>query len=221
MIVGSFGFVPAPAKVRLTQNAGQLQILEKSKAEDFPSLPSKHTFKIRKKVTYLFPPIPIRPLGSLDEPKQIRSVLVPNSFSYYVVQQPESEPYYVSSKRELVTEFRMVKQYNNIGLLAHNNLAGSKFKNLTLGQKIYVIHENGQMDRYTVSAIRRFKALESTQTGSQFVDLDTSQTYSASEVFYQMYTGEPHLTFQTCIEAEGDASWGRLFVIATPDTEFE
>ena len=186
MVVGSFGFVPAPAKIRLTQNMGQLQILEKSNTENSSGLPSKHTFKIRKKVTYLCPPIPVRQLESAAEPKVIRSVFVPNSFSYNVVQQPESNPYYVSSKRELVTEFRMARQYNNIGLLAHNNLAGSKFKNLTLGQKIYVIHENGKTDRYTVSAIRRFKALESTKTESNFVDLDSSQTYSASEVFYQM-----------------------------------
>lgn len=28
-----------------------------------------------------------------------------------------------------------------------------------------------------------------------------------------------HVTFQTCIDAEGNASWGRLFVIAIPKEE--
>ena len=221
LIVGAFGFFRVPAKIPLTFNGVKSQILEKSNVDRSEERLAKYTVKIQKKVSYISPPAVVRPSGKEDGPQLIRSVLVPQAFSFNVVQQPESNPYYVSSAKELVTEFRLARQHNNIGLLAHNNLAGSKFNALALGQKIYVIHEDGHKDRYTVSAIHRFKALESTKTESRFVDLDTSQTYSASEVFFQMYTGDPHLTFQTCIEAEGDASWGRLFVIATPDRDFK
>jgi len=35
-------------------------------------------------------------------------------------------------------------------------------------------------------------------------------------LFRLVYRGERHITFQTCIEAYGNGSWGRLFVIAKP-----
>jgi hypothetical protein len=141
---------------------------------------------------------------------------VPNLFSYDIVQQPESDPYYVSPSSNLITEFGLAKQYGTIGLIAHNNLAGSLFKDLNLGQEVYIVHESRHTDRYIVSAIYRFQALESTNPESHFVNLDSGEILTASEVFTQMYTGSPHLTFQTCINARGDASWGRLFVIAVP-----
>jgi hypothetical protein len=39
---------------------------------------------------------------------------------------------------------------------------------------------------------------------------------SAREVFNKFYRGEPHVTFQTCLEGEGRLDWGLLFVVAQP-----
>lgn len=156
-----------------------------------------------------------------ENTRSIRSVSVPKLFSYAVVQQPEDKPYYVSSSKSLVTEFGLAKKYGTIGLLAHNNLAGKSFKYLNLGQEISIVHKDGHPERYIVSAIYRFQALESTNTESRFVDLDSKEVLTATELFNKMYTGEPHLTFQTCIYAKGDPSWGRLFVIAVPVAETE
>jgi hypothetical protein len=39
---------------------------------------------------------------------------------------------------------------------------------------------------------------------------------SAQQMFERAYAGVRHLTFQTCIAARGNSSWGRLFVVATP-----
>jgi hypothetical protein len=36
------------------------------------------------------------------------------------------------------------------------------------------------------------------------------------EVFYDFYSGDPHLTLQTCIEKDGDWSWGVRFILAEP-----
>jgi hypothetical protein len=36
------------------------------------------------------------------------------------------------------------------------------------------------------------------------------------ELFETAYAGNYHLTLQTCIENNGDVSWGRLFIIARP-----
>jgi hypothetical protein len=127
--------------------------------------------------------------------------------------------YYVSSSRNLVTEFGLARKYGTIGLVAHNNLAGSLFKDLLLGDEIRIVYKDGHTARYTVSAIYRFRALEPTNIESRFVDLDSKKIYSATELFQRMYTGTPHLTFQTCIYASGNSSWGRLFVIALPAAE--
>ena len=39
---------------------------------------------------------------------------------------------------------------------------------------------------------------------------------SVSEVFQQIYTQPDRLVLQTCIEAEGNPSWGIQFTIAAP-----
>jgi hypothetical protein len=142
-------------------------------------------------------------------------------FSYAVVQQPQDNPYYVSSEKDLVTEFGLAKEYGNIGLMAHNDLAGYLFSDLYLGQEIHVNYNDGHTDRYTVSAIYRFRALEPNKTESRFVDLDSENAFTAYELFEKMYTGERHVTLQTCIYAHGNKSWGRLFVIALPVTDIE
>jgi hypothetical protein len=35
-------------------------------------------------------------------------------------------------------------------------------------------------------------------------------------MFNRAYVGENRVVFQTCLAAEGNPSWGRLFVIAVP-----
>jgi len=65
-------------------------------------------------------------------------------------------------------------------------------------------------------AVYQFQALQPTNPYSNFVDLETNQQLTATELFYRVYTGAHHLTFQTCIEKDGEYSWGRLFVLAYP-----
>jgi hypothetical protein len=146
----------------------------------------------------------------------ISSVFVPNVFFYPVVQQPVNNTGYVSPLEDLITEFALPQKYGSIGLLAHNDLAGDSFDELSIGQKIYLIYEDGGVNRYAVSQIYRFRALEPNDTRSQFEDLSTGEVLTARQVFLRMYTGAAHLTFQTCIDANGEKSWGRLFVIAEP-----
>jgi Sortase domain len=151
-----------------------------------------------------------------NDANTIDSIFVPNVLFYSVVQQPANSPEYVSPLENLVTEFSLPKKYGNVGLLAHNYLAGDSFDELSVGQRIYLFFEDGHVDHYTVTQVSRFRALEPDDTHSHFEDLDTGEVLTASEVFVRMYTGAAHLTLQTCIYANGDASWGRLFVIAEP-----
>lgn len=210
-----FAFATTPGSV--DADSGRSHIPQTSK----PDGPAASPVKLRKKVSYIAPPAPaILPVVD-REPEPARSIIVPGAFSYDVIQQPEDEPFFVSSASNLVTEFGLARKNSNIGLLAHNNLAGSSFKYLKPGQDIYIVRTNGLTEHYKVSDIHRFQALEPTKTESRFLDLQSGEILTATEVFTRMYTGAPHLTLQTCINANGDVSWGRLFVIAIPVTGME
>jgi hypothetical protein len=182
------------------------------------ALSASHTAKSRRP-TFLSHPFRVYKSAENGNMGLISRVLAAGTFSYTVVQQPENDPYYVSSASDLVTEFGLAEKYGVIGLIAHNNLAGSRFGKLSLGQEIQILYQDGHTNRYTVSGIYRFRALESTDAESRFQDLNSTETITAAELFGRMYTGAPHVTFQTCIYANGDNSWGRLFVIALPVLE--
>jgi len=105
---------------------------------------------------------------------------------------------------------------NVTGLLAHNFASGRLFFNLTLADLIYVIYGDGTTKEYAVTSFYRYQTLEPNNLSSDFVDLETGESLMTSQVFIKVYSGEHHLTLQTCIEQDGIASWGRLFIVAQP-----
>jgi len=149
----------------------------------------------------------------------LRGVYVPNVLALPVVQQPEDEPYYVSGHDGEVTQFSTVSRYGNIGLLAHNNLSGKSFSKLSMGQEVDLIYGDGRIEKFVVTEVLHFQALQPESQQSSFLNLDSSETLSANQMFDRVYTGSHHLTFQTCIKANGNMSWGRLFVVASPKTQ--
>ncbi|HSL31610.1 MAG TPA: hypothetical protein VK900_20585 [Anaerolineales bacterium] len=149
-------------------------------------------------------------------PRLLRRVYAKDVLDLPVVQQPASNPYYVSDRKGEVTQFAMVSQYGNLGLLAHNTLAGKHFFQLAVGQEIRLTYENGRSEYFVVTEILRFQAFQPESVSSSFRDVEGSETLSAVEMFNRIYVGGSRLVFQTCIEAKGDPSWGRLFVIAVP-----
>jgi len=146
----------------------------------------------------------------------IRGVYVQNVLSLPIIQQPADNPYYVSNHNGELTQFSTAAQYGNIGLLAHNNLSGKSFSQLSVGQEVDVMYGDGRVEKFVVTEVLHFQALQPESQQSFFLNLDTSETLSANEMFNRVYTGGRHLTFQTCIKANGNMSWGRLFVVATP-----
>lgn len=148
---------------------------------------------------------------------QIVGVFITDTLALRVVQQPSSNPGYVSSEPGVVTEFAMAAQFGTTGLLAHNTAAGASFDQIIAGQKIVLVYGNGDLKFYRVDQIRRYQALSPTSPYSSFTDLDEpGRTLSVETLFYQVYQSDGNLVFQTCIERDGQASWGRLFVIAEP-----
>ena len=146
----------------------------------------------------------------------LRGVYVPDVLALPVVQQPVDRPYYVSNRDGEATQFGMASQYGNIGLLAHNTLSGRDFSRLSIGQQVRLVYGDGRVEDFVVTNIMRFRASNPESVSSSFRNLDRKETLSAGEMFTRTYTGERHLVFQTCIAANGNESWGRLFIIAVP-----
>ena len=146
----------------------------------------------------------------------VRGVYVPGLFASRVLQQPANDPGYVSPIDGILTEFGPVKKYGNVGLLAHNYLTGKSFASLAPGQEIRIVYGDGKVEYFAVDEILRFQALEPDSAYSNFIDLDTGKEISSSILFQTVYAGQRHVTFQTCIYADGIYSWGRLFVVAVP-----
>jgi hypothetical protein len=74
------------------------------------------------------------------------------------------------------------------------------------------------VEYFVVTEILQYQALQPTSQWSEFRDLAGAggKTTTAEQLFKRVYSGMRHVTFQTCIEAGGNVSWGRLFVLATP-----
>jgi hypothetical protein len=151
------------------------------------------------------------------QPNVVAGAYAPDLFALRVVKQVLDNPAYVSPINGTVTQFGLANQYGTIGLLAHNYLSGAFFARLALGNEIDIVNGDGSVRRYTVSTIRRFQALDPSSPYSNFIDLEKGGApLSSTDLFNQIYTGGNKVVFQTCINANGNWSWGRLFVIATP-----
>ena len=150
----------------------------------------------------------------------LRGVYVDAVIALPIVQQPAGSPAFVSTNDGEITQFGMAAQYGNIGLLAHNNLAGKLFANLAAGQQVRLVYGDGKVETFVISDVIRYQALQPNSPYSSFRNLDkTEETITAEQMFKRVYLGDRHVTFQTCIDAYGNPSWGRLFIIAVPKPE--
>jgi len=149
----------------------------------------------------------------------LRGVYVANALALPVVQQPYGSPGYVSTYEGQLTQFSMASQFGNVRLLAHNHLAGKSFSQLAVGQDVRLVYGNGKVEYFVITEILQYQALQPTSVQSAFRDLTTDETIPAEQLFKRVYTGDRHVTFQTCIEENGNLSWGRLFIVATPKTK--
>jgi len=146
----------------------------------------------------------------------LRGVYVPGVFALPIVQQPSGNPGFVSQNNDEITQFNMAAEAGNVGLLAHNYLSGAIFTNLSTGQEVRLIYGDGAVEYFVIDQILQYQALQPYSPTSEFRDLETNVTISAEQLFRMVYRGDRHVTFQTCIEANGNGSWGRLFIIAQP-----
>jgi hypothetical protein len=153
------------------------------------------------------------------ESNKVVGIYVPGVLALPIGQQPKNNAGFVTRNTSEATQFNMAEQYGTVGILAHNDLAGASFSKIHLDQYAIVVYGDGRLEYYVIGQIQKFQALSPTSTFSDFVDLNGSnKTLSAGELFTRIYGPGNRLVFQTCIDANGDASWGRLFIIAEPAT---
>jgi len=150
------------------------------------------------------------------EANVLRGIYIPNVMAFSIQQQPNGNPGYVSSIDSVVTQFSAASKAGNVGLLAHNQLAGKSFSEIKQGDQIILVYGDGHTEVFIAENLQRYQALDPLSPYSQFKELESQTTLTAEELFKTVYAGEYHLTLQTCIENEGNLSWGRLFVIAKP-----
>jgi len=144
-------------------------------------------------------------------------IYVPGKLALPVGQQPKGNAGFVTRKPDQTTQFGLAGQYGSVGILAHNDLAGAEFSKILLDEYAIVIYGDGHQDYYLIEDIQKYQALTPTSTFSDFVNLaGTNERLNAAQLFTRIYGVGNRLVFQTCIEAHGDASWGRMFIIGKP-----
>lgn len=147
---------------------------------------------------------------------QLRGVYAQDVFADSVVQQPAGEPGFVATDEGVLTQFSRAAQFGATGLLAHNFVDGAKFTDLQEGQVLYLVYGDGHTDAYIVTQQLTYQALQPNSEYSGFLDLESGERLSAFSLFSTVFNRPGSLILQTCIEADGVPTWGRLFVIAQP-----
>jgi hypothetical protein len=150
--------------------------------------------------------------------KVVRGVYVPETLALRVMQQPADDPGSVLKMDGVVTQFRPAARNHVVGLLAHNDLAGAAFSGLMIGQEVRLVYGDGRVEYYLVNRLARYQELQPGSQNERYVDLSSNVSYSPQDIFTMFYDGGVHVTFQTCLRQADNASWGRLFVTALPET---
>jgi hypothetical protein len=144
---------------------------------------------------------------------------IPGTLALPIAQQPAGNAGFVTREPNQATQFGMASQYGTVGLLAHNDLAGAQFSNINVDQYAILVYGDGHLDYYMIDEIQKYQALSPTSAYSDFVNLDGDKEHlSASDLFNRIYAPGDRLVLQTCIAGNGNPSWGRMFIVATPAT---
>jgi hypothetical protein len=146
----------------------------------------------------------------------LTGVYVAGVMALKVLQQPDGDASFISAEDGTATQFQSSTFYGVVGLLAHNFLSGRYFQELNPSQKVTLIYGDGSLENYRITDIANFERLVQGDLRSNFRDLATDAEWTVDEVFNQFYTGDRHLTLQTCIEKDGVWNWGVQFIVADP-----
>ena len=149
----------------------------------------------------------------------LHALILDDSITLQIVPQPVGNINFVTPLPNYVTGYQTAINYGTIGLLAHNYLAGRYFFQILLEQEIKLIYGDNSIETFTVTQIKKYQALSPNSPSSDFTDLTTGEYLTANQLFRKMYANQfGHIVLQTCINADQNPTWGRLFIVAEPLT---
>lgn len=154
--------------------------------------------------------------GQADE---LRGIYIVDLLAARIVQQPSGSNEFISPWENVVTQFSLASRLGSTGLIAHSYLAGKSFVLLQPGQEINLVYGDGHTSKFVVAESLRYQALNANSTSSTFMNLNNKRIHTANQLFTEIYNRPGTVIFQTCIEANNNPTWGRLFVIAEPAAE--
>jgi hypothetical protein len=148
---------------------------------------------------------------------KIVGVYVPGLFGMPVTTQPDNDDNFISTDDNVLTQYARPARFGVIAMLAHNYLnSGRSLLKLRPSQGILIVYGDGKIVRYKITSVQYFEALDPHDVRSEFRDLNGpgGAIIGYDQLFEKIYTQSDHLVFQTCLEANGELSWGRVFISA-------
>ena len=85
---------------------------------------------------------------------------MPDVLALPIIQQPAGNAGFVSNNDGEATQFSMASQSGNIGLLAHNHLAGKTFSGLAVGQEVRLVYGTGRVEYFVIKEVLKYQALQ-------------------------------------------------------------
>ena len=154
-----------------------------------------------------------------DQAGSVTGIYAPGLFGLPVTGQPAGDESTIYEDENMLTQYSTPAQYGVIAILAHNYLnSGRLLEQLSAGQEVYVVYGDGKVAPYTISTVKYYQALDPHNVRSDFRDLNGpgGEAISYNQLFDHVYTNAGQLVFQTCLKANGEWSWGRIFISADP-----
>ena len=122
-------------------------------------------------------------------------------------------------RSDAVNYYRELVPIGSVAILAHNNLIGSTFYDLRIGDRLVVSYQDGTQIEYSVTAKLTYKGLG----GDNYQETQSGERYAWPAMTQHLYGTPGRLTLFTCLNWKGTADhdplgpvWGRLAVFAEP-----
>jgi len=150
-------------------------------------------------------------------PVGVPSIYLEGIKYFRITHQPVGSFNHVTSLEDVVTSFQTAEEQGNLGLIAHNYLAGRYFSELELGDHLYLKDAQGKTRTYHLQQVLKFRAISPGNPSSYFVDLQANEVYPAADLARRIYFGSHRVVLQTCISQGDELEWGRLFLLFYPE----
>jgi len=140
-----------------------------------------------------------------NEPHPEKLVFGDHSFVVYDL--PENS-LNIGRKQNQVTLHYKTFDDEPLLFMAHNFLSGKWFYELGNDSQVDVVYDDGSIRSFVIVKVIRYQV-----KGSNWIDLDTGESFNESVVAGEIRFGKHDIALMTCIQKGRNLSWGRAFWI--------